>query len=99
MNAYTYNRTCRCPRCRMHGLMGPAVLITLGILFLLDQFFVLRFHDSFPVLLIVIGLVLYLGRTASMDGHLEPYPPKPPQSTPPPPPGVNPQDQGPEVNR
>ncbi len=99
MNAYTYNRTCRCPRCRMHGLMGPAVLITLGILFLLDQFFVLRFHDSFPVLLIVIGLVLYLGRTASMDGHVEPYLPQPPQSTPPPPPGVNPQDQGPEVNR
>ena len=34
---YRYNPACGCARCRAHGFMGPAVLITLGVLFLLDQ--------------------------------------------------------------
>ena len=34
---YRYNPYCSCGRCRAHGFMGPAVLITLGVLFLLDQ--------------------------------------------------------------
>ncbi len=28
---------CHCPRCTIRGLMGPAVLITIGVLFLLHE--------------------------------------------------------------
>lgn len=97
MNAYNYNRACACPRCRIHGLMGAAILVTLGVLFLLQEFWILRFGQSFPILLIVIGVVLYLSRSASTEGHIEPYQPQPPLAPPPPPPASNP--QGPEVNR
>lgn len=97
MNTYTYNRACHCPRCRIRGLMGPAILITVGILFLLDQLGTFSFGEGFPVLLIVIGLVMYLGRSASTEGHIEPNPPQPPRITPPPPPVAD--QQGPEVNR
>ena len=101
---YRYNPYCSCSRCRMHGFMGPAVLITLGVLFLLDQIghtHWLKFWDStWPALLIVIGLVLFLEHNASAAGHvLREYgamppaipgapgytaPPQPPVVTPPP---------------
>ena len=29
---------CPCTRCRSRGLMGPAILITVGVLFLIPQF-------------------------------------------------------------
>ena len=51
--------------------MGPAVLITLGVLFLLDSYRVVRFNESFPVLLLVIGCVLLISRTGSTEGHIE----------------------------
>ena len=94
MSAYIPNRTCQCPRCRARGLMGPGILITLGVLFLLDQTWAVRFHESFPVLLIVIGVLLYLGRSASTEGHVDPPVAVP---TPPPPAPVD-QSHGPEVN-
>jgi hypothetical protein len=73
--------------------MGAAILITLGILFLMDQYDVVYFHQTWPVLLIVIGLFVFAGRNASMEGHVQPYlvvgntppsavPPVPPQSNP-----------------
>jgi hypothetical protein len=95
MNRYIPNRACQCPRCRANGLMGAAVLITLGVLFLLAEFWVIPFHESVPVLLIVIGLMLYLGRSASTDGHVQPA--HPTGALPPPPPGPGNQ-HGPEVN-
>ena len=70
MSAYTHNRACSCQRCRFRGLMGAAVLITIGILFLLDQLWYIRFGESWPALLIVIGLFLYLGNSAPTDGHV-----------------------------
>ena len=69
---YIRNRVCGCQRCRCRGLVGAAVLITLGVLFLLDNFNVVGFDSSWPALLIVIGLVLYLGRAASTEGHVQP---------------------------
>jgi hypothetical protein len=84
MNGYIPNRVCQCPRCRARGLMGAAILITLGVLFLLDEFWVVRFDETFPALRIVIGLILYLGRSASIEGHVQPagtagaIPPPPP---------------------
>jgi len=52
--------------------MGAAVLITLGVLFLLDNFHVMPFDQSFPILLLVIGSVLLIGRTGSTEGHIDP---------------------------
>ena len=94
MNGYVSNRACQCPRCRARGLVGPAILIILGVLFLLSETTGIHFHQSFPVLLIVIGLVMWLGHTASIEGHVQP--PRPPGSVPPPPPPEN--MQGPEVH-
>jgi hypothetical protein len=54
--------------------MGPAILITLGVLFLLSEMWIVPFDDSWPALLIVIGLFMYLGRSASTEGHIEPSP-------------------------
>jgi Domain of unknown function (DUF5668) len=102
MNGYMPNRSCQCPRCRARGLMGAAVLITLGVLFLLNEMTNVRFHESFPVLLIVIGMVLYLGHSASIEGHVQPptppgmVPPPPPSPPSPPPPPLD--SRGPEVH-
>ncbi|MGC2694922.1 MAG: hypothetical protein WA738_03945 [Candidatus Angelobacter sp.] len=59
-------------RCRTHGMMGPAVLITLGVLFLLDNYGAVPFVTSLPVLLLVIGAVLLISRTGSTEGHIDP---------------------------
>jgi hypothetical protein len=52
--------------------MGPAVLVTLGVLFLLQSYDVIPFDRSAPVLLLVIGCVLLISRTGSTEGHIEP---------------------------
>jgi hypothetical protein len=72
MMNYIRNRDCSCTRCRAHSLMGAAVLITLGVLFLLETYFHIEFHRTFPVLLLVIGCVLLISRTGSMEGHVNP---------------------------
>lgn len=72
---YQYNRNCPCDRCRAHGLMAPAVLVTLGVLFLLQQMsrYYMEFGRTWPILLIVIGTVVLARRNASMEGHVNPY--------------------------
>ena len=93
MTLYIRNRACRCARCRAKGLMGGAILVTLGILFLLEENRIARFDDTWPVLLIVIGLLVFASRTASTEGHVQAkwvprsYAPPPPE---PPPPPANP---------
>jgi hypothetical protein len=62
---------CNCARCRSRGVMGPAVLITLGVLFLLTEFWHMRFQ--WPVLLIVIGAVKVWQSTTSQEGHMQNY--------------------------
>jgi hypothetical protein len=52
--------------------MGAAVLITLGVLFLMESYHVIAFDRSFPVLLLVIGCVLLVSRTGSTEGHIQP---------------------------
>jgi hypothetical protein len=62
---------CRCARCRTRGLMGPAVLITLGVLFLIGQYGGrYRFEELWPILLIVIGLVKVGEALSSSEGHV-----------------------------
>ncbi|HVB35850.1 MAG TPA: DUF5668 domain-containing protein [Candidatus Acidoferrales bacterium] len=86
-------------RCRTRGLMGPVILITIGILFFVGQY---NWHYSFerlwPVILIVIGVVKVLSETASTEGHVDrsgwqtppPGSPPPPSNVPPPPPPPRP---------
>lgn len=72
--------------------MGPAILVTLGVLLLLGEMHVVSFDYTWPVLLIVIGVVKILQSNASMAGHQPPsvgypvYPVAPPPPAPPVPP-------------
>jgi len=63
---------CTCTRCRSRGVMGPVVLITIGVLFLIQQFShdYLTFVRLSPIILIVIGAVKILRAVAPADGHI-----------------------------
>jgi hypothetical protein len=75
---------CSCQRCRIRGLMGPMIVVTIGVLFLLQQmrggFF--DFGNTYPVILIVIGLISLASAFASSEGHLA-NAPAPPVTHPP----------------
>lgn len=73
MPVYRRNRNCPCARCRAHSLMGAAILVTLGVLFLLDTNGIVWFGQSWPVLLLVIGAFVFLTRSASTENHIDPY--------------------------
>jgi hypothetical protein len=72
---------CACRRCTIRGLMGPAVIITVGVLFLMDQ---VRggnfsFGNTYPVILIVIGAISLAAAASSGEGHVSgPVPPPAP---------------------
>lgn len=61
---------CRCGQCRVRGLMGPVVLITIGVLFLTGQYSRYGFFDLWPIILIVIGAVLVAQAMVSREGHV-----------------------------
>lgn len=68
--------------------MGPAIVITIGFLFLLDQmrgeYF--SFSNTWPVILLVIGLIQLACAIASSEGHISgSNPPAAPGTMPPPP--------------
>ena len=46
------------------AILGPITLITLGVLFAADHFTAYSFQQTWPVLLIVFGLLSLLGRGA-----------------------------------
>lgn len=85
MGIYIRNRSCSCPRCRVRNLMGGAILVTLGVLFLLQEYRIEPLDNTWPVLLIVIGLLSFASRNASNEGHIQPFglgnqsPPPPPE--------------------
>jgi len=81
--AVGYN--CQCDRCRMRKITGPAILVTIGTLFLLQSLNVVSFERTWPAILLVIGVVKLLQSNASTAGHLDraaqaaaPVPPSPP---------------------
>jgi hypothetical protein len=78
---------CNCQRCTIRGLMGPVVVVTVGVLFLLAEmrggFF--DFSNTYPVIIIVIGLISLASALASSEGHVS-APPAP--SAMPPAPGL-----------
>jgi hypothetical protein len=50
--------------------MGPAILITIGVLFLVQQFhWEYGFRKTFPIILLVIGVVKLAEALASDTGH------------------------------
>jgi len=62
---------CACARCRCRGLMGPVILITIGVLFLVSQYsHRYGFGDLWPIILIAIGAVKVFEATASNEGHI-----------------------------
>lgn len=61
---------CPCAQCRIRSLVGPFVLITVGVLFAFDHIWNRwSFGDTWPVILIVIGLVKIFERIAPTEGH------------------------------
>jgi len=83
---------CRCQSCMIRGLTGPAIVITIGVLFLLDRVHgrFLYFGNTWPVVLLVIGLLQLGSALASREGHVD-TPAVPPAAQPPAIPPVNPQ--------
>ena len=61
---------CNCQRCSIRGLMGPAILITIGVLFLVQQsHWDYHFGKTWPVILLVIGGLKLAEALASDVGH------------------------------
>jgi len=52
--------------------MGPAMIITTGVLWLLDSNGWIYFGQSWPVYFLVAGAVILVGRTASVEDHAQP---------------------------
>jgi cell wall-active antibiotic response 4TMS protein YvqF len=65
---------CQCARCRSRRLMGPAMLLTIGVLLQLEALHVgnLGFGRTWPVILLVVGAVKLLQGSASTGGHVAP---------------------------
>jgi hypothetical protein len=90
---------CHCQSCTIRSLTGPAVVITIGVLFLLHQLRggIFFFGHTWPVILVVIGAVQLAAAMAPHEGHQEfvpvmgvpPGPPNPPVPPPVPPSGVS----------
>jgi hypothetical protein len=66
---------CQCARCRTRRVMGPAMLLTIGFLFLLQNLHVAGLGRTWPVILLVVGAVKLLQGNASMQGHVSTQPP------------------------
>jgi hypothetical protein len=70
------------------ALRGSVWIILIGILFLLDSFGILSWGRSWPVIIIVAGLMAIFQRTSYSAAMAAPYPypyPTPPAAPPPPP--------------
>jgi hypothetical protein len=81
---------CQCQHCRTRRVMGPAMLVTLGVLFLLDSVSHVGFGRTWPAILLVIGVVKLMQSNASYNGHVGPLPPGSPGFPPPGPPPMSP---------
>jgi len=62
----------------IHAVTGPIILITVGVLFLIDRFTAFGFGQTWPVLLIVIGILKLLGGGRRRRDAFYPPPPPPP---------------------
>ena len=72
-------------RLLVNAIRGPVILITVGGLFAADRMTSYQFHQTWPVLLIVVGLLqLVGGRRRRSDNYYPPTPNTPPPNAPPP---------------
>ncbi|HZU23286.1 MAG TPA: hypothetical protein VE998_10680 [Terriglobales bacterium] len=62
--------SCPCTRCVARCAMGPALLITTGVLWLLDESTRWTFDRSWPIYLIVLGAIMVARHSASDEGHI-----------------------------
>jgi hypothetical protein len=76
---------CTCDRCKMRCIMWPAIMFTLGVLFLIDNLHGPGFERTWPLILLVIGGVKLLQSNASDAGHIGGPPVLPPSGAAPPP--------------
>jgi hypothetical protein len=83
---------CHCQSCTIRGLTGPAIVITIGVLYLLSetQGGHFAFQDTWPVILLVIGLLQLSAAFALREGHIDAQPPAPAGTPPPPAPPADP---------
>jgi len=56
----------------MNAMLVPAIIVTVGVLMLLDNVHALNFNRSWPIILIVIGSIKVLQSSASTEGHRDP---------------------------
>ena len=56
----------------MNSMLVPAILVTVGVLMLLDNLHAVYFHRSWPIILIVLGSIKVLQSSASTEGHRMP---------------------------
>lgn len=81
---------CRCQCCAIDGLMGPAIITTIGVLFLVGQLThggSFSFFHTWPVILVVIGVIKLASAIAPRTGHVSDGDrPSPPPAAPPTPP-------------
>ncbi len=59
---------------------GPIIMITVGVLFAVDRFTNYHFHETWPVLLIVIGMLSLLAGRRRRTDYFPPPSGAPPQS-------------------
>lgn len=59
----------------MRAVTGPIILITVGVLFTIDRFTAFSFGQTWPVLLIVIGVLKLMGGRRRRDYVTPPPPP------------------------
>jgi hypothetical protein len=83
-------RICGCGRCSTRWLMGPAMVLTTGILFLFHTMDIADLDRTWPAWILVVGIVKLLQSSASSDGHVGPLPGAPPPVAPPQTPPSNP---------
>jgi len=98
------SRACTCERCRAQCLMGPAILVTVGVVGLIDGFRDVGFFGYAGAILLVVGGVKLFQGTASSEGHIwapatSANPPGGPIPSSPPVPPVPPVPPTSEVNR
>jgi hypothetical protein len=89
-------RICSCGRCSTRWLMGPAMVLTTGILFMFHTMDIADLDRTWPAWILVVGVVKLLQSSASSVGHVGPLPGAPAAVAPPmPPPPPPPADPGP----
>ncbi len=82
-------------RSLFRAIRGPVTLIVLGGLFALNNFTEYRFSETWPVLLIVFGLLSLLARGSAAPPPPYGYPPQPGYPPPPYPQAAPPQPSNP----